>query len=313
MEHPLLSLHHVTATVDQARPDLDFFERLLGLRLVKRTVNFDNHGVYHFYYGTESGAPGTIWTTFPYHGWGVPAGVQGAGQVAATAFSVPAGALERWRTGLEAAGLRPQDGSPRFAECPLVVRDPSGLAIELVPDADDPRAPWSGGGVDVAMAIRGLHGVTLLLRSRAPTVELMTGLLGFEIVDEMPDRTRLAAGGNAAGHLVDLVEAPDAPAARNGLGTVHHVAFAIAGADEQVELRKELLRRGARVTEIRDRTYFQSIYFREPGGVLFEVATIAPGFTVDEPLERLGESLKLPPWEEPHRAEIEATLPRLDR
>jgi glyoxalase family protein len=174
------------------------------------------------------------------------------------------------------------------------------------------RAPWSG-GVDAGTAIRGLHGVTLLLRSRAPTVELMTGLLGFEIVDEMPGRTRLAAGGNAAGHLVDLVEAPDAPAARNGLGTVHHVAFAIADGDQQVELRQELLRRGAEVTEVRDRTYFQSIYFREPGGVLFEVATIAPGFTVDEPLERLGESLKLPPWEEPYRAEIEATLPRLDR
>jgi glyoxalase family protein len=313
VEHPLLSLHHVTATVDEAQPDLDFCERLLGLRLVKRTVNFDNHSVYHFYYGTGSGAPGTIWTTFPYHGWGVPAGVQGAGQVVATAFSVPAGALERWRARLEAAGLRPRDGAPRFAECPLVVRDPSGLAIELVPDTRDARAPWPGGGIDAGMAIRGLHGVTLLLRSRAPTVELMTGLLGFQIVDEMPERTRLAAGGNAAGHLVDLVEGPEAPAARNGLGTVHHVAFAIADADQQVELRQELLRRGAEVTEVRDRTYFQSIYFREPGGVLFEVATIAPGFTVDEPIERLGESLKLPPWEEPHRAEIEDTLPRLDR
>ncbi len=313
VEHPLLSLHHVTATVDEARPDLDFCRRLLGLRLVKRTVNFDNHGVYHFYYGTESGAPGTIWTTFPYHGWRVPAGVHGAGQVVATAFSVPSGTLERWRTRLATAGLRPEDGAPGFDERPLVVRDPSGLTIEMVPGARDPRAPWTGGDVEPGMAIRGLHGVTLLLRSRAPTVELMTGRLGFEVVDETPDRTRLAAGGNAAGHLVDLVEAPDAPAARNGLGTVHHVAFAIAGAGEQLELRQELLRHGTAVTEVRDRTYFQSIYFREPGGVLFEVATVAPGFTVDEPLDRLGEALKLPPWEEPHRAAIEATLPPFDR
>ena len=311
--HSLLGLHHVTATVDQAQPDLDFCERLLGLRLVKRTVNFDNHSVYHFYYGNRSGAPGTIWTTFPYHGWGVPAGVHGAGQVVATTFSVPAGALERWRTRLGAAGLRPEDGPPRFAECPLVVRDPSGLVIELLADGGDARVPWSGGGIDAGMAVRGLHGVTLLLRSRAATVDLMTGLLGFQVVDEMPNRTRLGAGGNAAGHLVDLVESPDAPAARNGIGTVHHVAFAIGSAGEQLELREELLRRGAQVTEVRDRAYFQSIYFREPGGVLFEVATVAPGFTVDEPIDRLGTALKLPSWEEPHRAEIEATLPSLDR
>jgi glyoxalase family protein len=155
--------------------------------------------------------------------------------------------------------------------------------------------------------------VTLLLRDRAATIELMTGLLGFEVVDEMPTRTRLACGGSAAGHLVDLLEAPKAPAARNGLGTVHHVAFAIGTAEEQLELRERLLRRGSQVTEVRDRTYFQSIYFREPGGVLFEVATVMPGFAVDEPPERLGRALKLPPWEEPHRDGIEAALPRLDR
>jgi glyoxalase family protein len=310
---PLLSLHHVTATVDQARPDLDFYERLLGLRLVKRTVNFDNHNVYHFYYGTGTGAPGTIWTTFPYHGWGVPVGVHGAGQIAATAFSVPAGSLDGWRERLRAAGAATEDGAPRFAECPLVVRDPSGLTIELVPSADDPRSPWSGGGVEGSLAVRGLHSVTLLLRDRSRTLTLMTGRLGFEVVDETAARTRLCCGGPAAGHLVDLVEAPEAPAAKNGLGTVHHVAFAIGSAEAQLALRAELLEDGLQVTEVRDRTYFQSIYFREPGGVLFEVATIAPGFTVDEPADRLGRALKLPPWEEPHRGEIEAALPRLDR
>jgi glyoxalase family protein len=311
MEHPIQRLHHVTATVDEAQPDLDFCERLLGLRLVKRTVNFDNHGVYHFYYGTESGAPGTIWTTFPYHGWGVPAGVHGAGQIAATAFSVPAGALERWRARLEASGFAAAEGTPRFGAPSLAVRDPSGLVLELVADGRDARTPWGGGGIDDAMAIRGLHSVTLLLSARAATIDFMTSLLGFQVVDATAGRTRLAVGGDAPGHLVDLVEAPDAPDARNGLGTVHHVAFAIADADAQLELRRELLRAGRDVTEVRDRTYFQSIYFREPGGILFEVATMAPGFTADEPLDALGQALKLPRWEEPHRAEIEATLPPL--
>lgn len=309
MQHPIRHLHHVTATVDAAQPDLDFCERMLGLRLVKRTVNFDNHSVYHFYYGTESGAPGTIWTTFPYHGWHVSPGARGAGQVVATGFSVPAGSLGLWRGRLEAAGLSATEGTQRSGELSLAVRDPSGLVLELVADARDTREPWIRGGVPPDAAIRGLHAVTLLLRSRGPTVEFMTGLLGFEVVDETAERTRLAVGGNIPGHLVDLVEAPDAPAARNGLGTVHHVAFAIDGADEQLRLRGELLRRGTDVTEVRDRTYFQSIYFREPGGVLFEVATMSPGFTVDEPLGALGRALRLPPWEEPHRAEIEATLP----
>jgi glyoxalase family protein len=307
--HPIRHLHHVTATVDAAQPDLDFCGQVLGLRLVKRTVNFDNHSVYHFYYGTESGAPGTIWTTFPYRGWGVPPGVHGAGQVVATAFSIPAGALDYWRARVEAAGAYAADGPGRWHERPLAVRDPSGLVLELVADAGDAREPWSAGGVPREAAIRGLHAVTLLLRSRGPTVEFMTGLLGFEVVHETAERTRLAVGGDMPGHLVDLVEAPDAPAARNGVGTVHHVAFAIDGAEEQLRLREELLRNGADVTEVRDRTYFQSIYFREPGGVLFEVATMSPGLTVDEPLDGLGRALRLPAWEEPHRREIEATLP----
>jgi len=311
VKHPVQRLHHVTATVDQAQPDLDFCERLLGLRLVKRTVNFDNHGVYHFYYGTESGVPGTIWTTFPYHGWGFAEGVHGAGQIVSTGFSVPEGALERWEARLRGAGVAPEWNLPRFGAPSLAVRDRSGLVLELVADGRDTRTPWHGGGLDDGMAIRGLHSVTLLLPARAPTVGLMTTLLGFEVVEEAAGRTRLATGGDAPGHLVDLVEVPDAPAARNGLGTVHHVAFAISGADEQLRLREELLRAGREVTEVRDRTYFQSIYFREPGGVLFEVATMAPGFAVDEPLDALGQALKLPPWEEPNRAEIEALLPPL--
>jgi glyoxalase family protein len=311
VQHPIRHLHHVTATVAEARPDLDFCRGMLGLRLVKRTVNFDNHGVYHFYYGTEQGAPGTIWTTFPYAGKSVPPGVHGAGQVVATAFSVPADSLDAWRDRAAAAGVAAEEVAERFGAPSLVMRDPSGLALELVADGRDVRPAWRGGGVESELAVRGLHNVTLLLRDRAPTIALMTGLLGFTVVEEGPDRTRLAVGGDRPGHLVDLVVSEAAPPARNGLGTVHHVAFAIEGADEQLRLREELVGLGLDVTPVRDRTYFQSIYFREPGGVLFEVATIAPGFTFDEPLDALGTALKLPPWEEPSRGAIEAALPPL--
>jgi glyoxalase family protein len=257
VQHPVGHLHHVTATVSRAGPDLAFCRRLLGLRLVKRTVNFDNHHVYHFYYGTERGDPGTIWTTFPYAGWNVPPGVHGAGQIVATAFSVPAGALEGWRARAAASGLEAADAPERFGSPVLVLRDPSGLRIELVADPRDRRPPWPGGGVEADAAIRGLHGVTLLLRDRAPTIALMTSLLGFAVVDEAADRTRLAVGGDGPGHLVDLVASETAAPARNGLGTVHHVALAIAGADEQLWLRGELVRLGYDVTPVRDRCYFQ--------------------------------------------------------
>jgi glyoxalase family protein len=311
VEHPIRHLHHVTATVAAAQPDLGFCRGLLGLRLVKRTVNFDNHSVYHFYYGTERGTPGTIWTTFPYAGWAVPPGVQGAGQIVATGFSVPPSSLDAWVRRAAAAGVATSEGAERFGAHTLVLSDPSGLQIELVGDQRDERTPWSGGGVDSRTAIRGLHSVTLLLRDRAPTIAFMTDLLGFAVVDEMSGRTRLAVGGDSPGHLVDLVSSDAAPSARNGLGTVHHVAFAISSGEEQIRLRDTLLGLGYEVTPVRDRTYFQSIYFREPGGVLFEVATMAPGFTVDEPLDALGGALKLPLWEEPHRATIEAALPAL--
>ncbi|MGN6392728.1 MAG: ring-cleaving dioxygenase [Gemmatimonadales bacterium] len=299
----------MTATVDRDQPDLDFFSGRLGLRLVKRTVNFDNHNVHHFYYGTERGDPGTIWTTFPYGGQSVPVGVHGTGQIVATAFSIPAGAENHWRARLEADGVRVEQRKARFGASPLALRDPSGLVVELVPDARDERPPWPGCSVSPELAIRGLHAVTLLLRDRRPTARFLTEVLGFRMVGEEGTRSRLCVSHDAPGHLVDLVESPAAPAARNGLGTVHHVAFAIDGAEGQLRLREELVRLGVEVTPVRDRTYFQSIYFREPGGVLLEVATMSPGFTVDEPLARLGQSLRLPPWEEPHRAEIEAALP----
>jgi glyoxalase family protein len=311
MVHHLLGLHHVTATVGDAQPDLDFCLGQLGLRLVKKTVNFDNHDVYHFYYGTERGLPGTIWTTFPYKTKGVRIGTKGAGQITTTAFSVPAGSMDDWRTRVVAAGLESENRAPRFGDEVLRVVDPSGLWMELVGAPRDDRAPWPGSTVPADAAIHGLHSVTLTVRTPGPTIALLTGLLGGHVIAEEGARTRVAIGDSAPGHLLDIESDPDAPAAVNGIGTVHHVALAIATDAEQLQLREELLAEGLRVTEVRDRCYFQSIYFREPGGVLLEVATIQPGFTADEDLARLGRDLKLPPWEEPHRAAIEAQLPAI--
>lgn len=307
MAHPILGLHHVTATVDDAQQDLDFCLDSLGLRLVKKTVNFDNHHVYHFYYGDERGSPGTIWTTFPYKGQGVPVGTKGAGQVVATSFSVPAGSLDAWTSRLAGHGVEARHAGPRFGDEVLELVDPSGLALELVAASGDERTPWTD-RVGRDAAIRGLHSVTLKVRQAGPTLELMRSLLGFHVVDETEGRTRMAVNGDVPGHFMDVVEDPAAATARNGLGTVHHVAMAIDGDEEQVRLREELVRMGVNVTPVRDRCYFRSIYFREPGGVLFEVAITRPGFVADEDLGSLGRDLKLPPWEERHRAEIEPHL-----
>ncbi|MEZ5293849.1 MAG: ring-cleaving dioxygenase [Vicinamibacterales bacterium] len=307
MTPPLLGLHHVTATVDQAQADLDFCLELLGLRLVKKTVNFDNHHVYHFYYGDERGHPGTIWTTFPYRGHGVPVGVKGAGQITTTSFSVPAGSLAWWEARVAAAGLAVPPREARFGQASLTVADPSGLLIELVEADADAREPWTA-VAGAATAIRGLHSVTMTIADPGPTVAFMERWLGATRAGQDGPVLRMAIGADVPGHRVEIHHSPEAVRARNGLGTVHHVAFAIGSAEEQLALRDALVAAGVGVTEVRDRQYFRSIYFREPGGVLFEVATMQPGFAVDEPPEALGRALKLPPWEEPSRAAIEAGL-----
>jgi glyoxalase family protein len=311
MWQPILGLHHVTATVDDAQQDLDFCSEALGLRLVKKTVNFDNHHVYHFYYGDAVGTPGTLWTTFPYKGYGVPVGKQGAGQITSTAFSVPAGSLPFWKARLRGRGIDVVDVAPRFGEESIRVADPSGLVFELVANDRDTRAPWADSGIGSESAVRGLHSVAMVVRSPAKTLALMTGLLGYTIVNEAEGRTRVAVNGDAPGKTIEIVHAPDADAAMNGLGTVHHVAMGIADGEAQLRMRAELVRYGLHVTEVRDRCYFTSIYFREPGGVLFEIATIPPGFLIDERADQLGQALKLPPWEESFRQDIERGLARV--
>jgi glyoxalase family protein len=308
---PILGLHHVTATVDEAQDDLDFCLEGLGLRLVKKTVNFDNHHVYHFYYGDQRGTPGTIWTTFPYSGRGVPVGKKGAGQVTVTSFSVPIGAFDFWRVHLGSRGVAVTDIEPRFGEPAIRFSDLSGLVFELVATGRDERTAWIPAdveGFDASTAIRGLHSVTIIVRDPEKTVDLMTGLLGYKVASRAEKRTRLEVNGGGPGKTIDVAHLPDSAPAVNGIGTVHHVAMAIASAEEQLRLREQLIEYGCKVTEVRDRCYFQSIYFREPGGTLFEVATVQPGFTADEPVNDLGRALKLPPWEEPNRTDIEAAL-----
>lgn len=309
MRFPILGLHHVTATVGDAQADLDFALGALGRRLVKKTVNFDNRGVYHFYYGDERGTPGTLWTTFPYAVRNVPPGTRGAGQVTVTSFSVPAGSLGHWKTRLRERGLAVADAPPRFGEESIVVTDPSGLAIELIATDRDDRAPWLAGDVDAASAVRGIHSVTMTVTDPAPTLAFMHEWFGFEVTDEMEGRRRVAVNGTGPGKSVDLLASPDGVREKNGIGTVHHVAFAIENEEQQLEARQALVDAGISVTPVMDRSYFKSIYFREPGGVLFEIATMAPGFSVDEPVQALGRALKLPPWEEANRADIESALP----
>ena len=309
MSFPILGLHHVTATVDDAQADLDFGIDALGLRLVKKTVNFDNRGVYHFYYGDERGTPGTLWTTFPVQDPWRPGRHQGRRPGHRHVVFRSRRLARRWKTRLRARGFTVTDAPPRFGEESIVVTDPSGLFIELVANDRDRRTPWLAKDIDAKSAVRGIHSVTLTVADPAPTIAFMRDLLGFDVTDEMDGRKRVSVNGEGPGKSIDILTSPDGSRAKNGVGTVHHVAMAIADATEQLKVREELIRRGIEVTPVMDRSYFQSIYFREPGGVLFEVATTAPGFAIDEPVEELGRGLKLPPWEEAKRAEIEAALP----
>jgi glyoxalase family protein len=309
MDAMIRGLHHVTATVNDAQADLDFYAGALGQRLVKKTVNFDNPGVYHFYYGNEAGTPGTIMTTFPYKGLGVRVGTKGAGQINVTSFSVPAPSMGFWRKRLTDAGMAFADEETVAGEEAFSITDSSDLRVRFIGAAADDRPPWTGAGIGTDAAIRGIHSVQLHARQPKLSIAFLTSMMDATVIGENAGTTRLSFGAGKPGQIVEVVDAANQPAAVNGLGTVHHVAFAVATSDEQLRMRAELLRVGAQVTEVRDRQYFTSIYFREPNGILFEIATLPPGFAVDEPLEQLGRALKLPPWEEPRRAEIEARLP----
>ncbi len=300
-------LHHVTAIAGDPQKNIDFYIRGLGLRLVKKTVNFDDPGTYHLYYGDEAGRPGSLMTFFPWRG--VAPGRVGAGQSTSTAFSVPAGSLGWWHQHFSDLGFDPRITSTSSTEERLLVIDPDGLQIELVAThADDPRDPWDSASVPAEHAVRGQHSSVLTVRDAERTVGLMVDDLGMRVVEQEGNRTRLAAGDGAPGTLVDVHASSLAPAGLTAGGTVHHIAFRVPDQATQQLWRDELASKGHQVTEILDRQYFTSIYFREPGGVLFEIATDTPGFDIDEPLLELGRSLKLPPWLEPSREAIEARV-----
>jgi glyoxalase family protein len=297
------------------------FTEAFGLRLLKRTVNFDDPSTYHLYYGDHAGTPGTAFTVFPYPD-GRP-GRSGTGEVATTAFAVPPDSLDYWETRLRDCGLDVRGPETRFGERVLPVRDPDGLELELVETADAAEngvEPWADSPVPTDHAIRGFHSVTLRVADADPTAEVLT-TLGFEREETAGDRTRFRASGDGSsdtespvGHarVVDLVERPDGQRAGTGVGSVHHVAFRVSDEVTQREWQERLRDAGHHVTEVKDRRYFRSIYFREPGGVLFELATDGPGFTADESVESLGSELRLPPWLADDRADIERSLPSLE-
>ncbi|MFD3683650.1 ring-cleaving dioxygenase [Nocardiopsis sp. NPDC058631] len=306
-------IHHVTAIASDPQANADFYLNALGMRLVKRTVNFDAPETYHLYYGDRAGNPGTIMTFFPWPD--APQGKIGAGQATTTTFSVPEGSLGWWAEHLASLDVHTTRPAERGEEDVLTLRDPDGLVIELAASADaHDTDPWDGGAVPAAHAIRGIRAVTLTEQDVEGTVEMLSGQLGFRLVDEDGDRLRFRtnAGADGVGTIVDVLADPRAPRGVVAAGTVHHVAYRAPDGPVQEAWRQTLENAGVGVTEIRDRCYFTSIYFREPGGVLLEIATDGPGFDYDEPLLELGRALRLPPWLEPSREDIARHLPALE-
>lgn len=304
-------LHHVTAIAGEPQLNIDFYTGVLGLRLVKVTVNFDDPTTYHLYYGDGQGHPGTILTFFPWPG--APRGRIGTGQLTVTSFAVPEQSLPYWRERLGKRGIQSEDAQSDFGEEMLFLMDPDGLQLELVSTPNsEPDRVWEQGPVPTEHGIRGFHHVTLSENGYERTASLLTDTLGFEQVGRQQNRFRYAVADGALSTMVDLVCAPEGRPGRIAVGTVHHVAWRAATDAEQVQWRNVLIEREYDVTPIIDRQYFHSIYFREPGGVLFEIATDPPGFATDETVERLGSSLKLPPWLEEARPELERQLARIE-
>lgn len=301
-------LHHITATVNDAQEDYDFYTKILGQRLIKETVNFDNENVYHFYYGNEIGSPSTIFTTFPYKGQGVRDGIIGAGQVFETVFSSPENSLLFWEKRLKSYGIH-FSKAQIFGKEKLQFKDPSGLNIAIIEDADDQRSPvWKTDDISDKENIIGIHHVVLAIADVKETLDFLK-VFGYDQTAREGDFVQLNSNIGGAGNSLVIMDAGDLPKGKNGIGTVHHVAHRVEKLEDSLVIRDYLVNElGLKVTEVKDRKYFQSIYFRIPGGVLFEVATEGPGFLVDESNEKLGSSLKLPDWQEPHRDKIEAGL-----
>ena len=304
MLNQIKGLHHVTSLASGARENNDFFTKTLGLRRVKKTVNYDAPDVYHLYYGDEQGTPGSVMTYFPFPN--ARPGRHGAGEVSTTSFAVPTGTLPAWQERLGNLGVTGLSTDTRFGENRLLFDGPDGDGFALV-EADDDRAPWTGDGVGSDTAIRGFHGAAMRLHDADATSELMQ-FMGYEVVDRADGVTRLAVADGNGANVIDLEAIPSAEWAQQGAGSVHHIAFAVENRARQLEVREALLDTGYQVTPVIDRDYFWAIYFRTPGGVLFEVATNEPGFDRDEDTAHLGEALKLPAQHAHLRDRLERVL-----
>jgi glyoxalase family protein len=304
-------IHHVTAIAGQARRNLDFYSRVLGLRLVKRTVNFDDPGTYHFYYGDESGQPGTILTFFPWEH--ANPGRLGVGETMESVFRVPEGSTGFWTRRFIEHGLPHDAPEKRFGETKIAFKDPDGMRLSLAAIPGIEREPaWMEGKVPAEHAIRGFHSASLLVATAAPTAAILSDILGFTETGREGSVVRYAARETSVGGIIDLHETGNALRGRHGAGTIHHIAFRAASDSVQSEMVERLAHdHGVRTTDQKNRDYFRSVYFREPNGILFEIATDDPGFAVDEPAASLGQTLKLPRFLEPSRERIEAALPKI--
>jgi glyoxalase family protein len=305
----IAGLHHVTAITADAQKNIDFYCGVLGLRLVKLTVNFDDPGSYHLYYGDELGRPGTIMTFFAWPG-GRP-GAVGPPQVTATAFAVPADSLGYWSARLKEHNVELKSHADRFGERVLPFADPDGMPLEIIASANPQGLPWTKGPIPAEHAVRAFHGVTLSEEGYENTAKLLTDVMGFHFIGGEQNRFRYRAAGDGMASTVDLLCVPDGREGSMGAGVVHHVAFRTKDDSQQAAWHKEIAQLGFNVSPVMDRTYFHSIYYREPGGVLFEIATEKPGFAVDESVDHLGGKLMLPAPLERYRAEIERVLPKV--
>lgn len=307
MDASLTGIHHITAIASDPQANLNFYKHFLGLRLVKKTVNFDDPATYHFYFGDYRGTPGSLLTFFPWPG--ARRGRHGSGQVTVTSFAVPENSLGYWRKRAAEQNVSTAGSRPRFGQEALVLYDPDGLQLELIESDVKPAEPLTGSSVDPKYEIARLHSATIAEEGYESTAHLLTETMGFRLSAEHGNRFRFEAGAGGVANTIDVVCTPDVERGSMGAGTVHHLAWRTPDDAQQKEWLSRLVQLNYNVSPIMDRNYFHSIYYREPGGVLFEIATDPPGFAIDEPLEHLGEGLKLPQEYEAYREQIEKALP----
>lgn len=306
----VLGLHHITAIAGMAQQNLDFYTGVLGLRLVKKTVNFDDPGTYHFYYGDEYGNAGTILTFFPWQG--IAKGRNGAGMATEIAYAIPAGSMDFWIERFGDKQVMLGEAVERFGEIYQPFLDPDGLRLSVVEtNLNDNRQGWESAEVARTVASNGFYNTTLTLRELEPTAKILTELLDYQQVAQEGNRFRFENSNVSTAAVIDVLVDEHASRGSNLAGTNHHIAFSVNDSEDQMALREKILSAGLQITPQIDRDYFHSLYFREPGGVLFEIATKDPGFDVDEPVAELGLTLKLPKQFEEHRNEIESILPPL--